>query len=76
MSSTGYSDLIRQLEQIGEQPPRDETQRRKVATALRRAYAALETPLDVVHRIAYSVRVQCERGLSDQSYLFIDSRFN
>jgi len=55
MSSTDYSGLIQELEQVGKHPPRDETQRRDVAAALRKAYASLETPLDIVHRIAYSV---------------------
>jgi hypothetical protein len=64
MTSTDFSGLIQELEQVGKNPPRDEAQRRNVAAALRRAYAALETPLDIVHRIAYSVSAPCMMRLA------------
>lgn len=55
MSSSDCSGLLQSLDQLTQHPPQDELQRRRVADALRKAYAALESPLDVVHRIAYSV---------------------
>ncbi len=50
--------LIGQLNQLKQNLPKDEAQRRRWHQAARELLSALETPFDTVRRIAFSVSLQ------------------
>ena len=56
------SGLIDQLEALKSTVPKDEASRYKVSVALRELSLAIETPLDTVRRLAFSVNEPLSEG--------------